>query len=1007
MHLFFLLCACITIWTCNNSHASGVEKTSQVSADCVLLIDDEKRKIDEVAGLLKMDTVHMIDIQLFSGPSFTEPFFPQFQMTLVDEWGREVISVLDFKHFIVTFTLSVGHERFDLHINESYKGCMKAKKNTMDFIVGSLLKLLTAKLPRTSSQICYVNTHFATLSQVNRICCKMIQNYGSNYRCDKDQHGTFDVLSLPHFRTCFVLGTFIFIFIIFFTLIPEHDVHVSQEKLNKYYLVPENTTSIRYSLRSIIWGEYEDGEIVSMIRGLVVFALSCIGYIFVFRPFYPETWLDVIFGIWVALFCFFPSSVVNLPIPCDHHLTPKWLVWPLKKFFKYDVRGIAECHHTGCVGILKLICLPFDIERWKEALKKITKNFEEKNTEAKPEESNLNAKISHYCCSLILRLVCLIYILVVFIVIIFVIIVSLLAKPYMYLKNMECTVQNFARIIYFLLIQSTSRILMTTTMLLCWLPFFSGLLCNFTHYIPYITVVLVSFYYLLQFWKSFNNKYFALKMFIYNEYQKRESMGQLKLAAAEKELKFADRMKNYTEKTKKKIEKKLEKVVEDAEKDKDKAKDEDEAKNKKQDATKNERGAMGNELSSLDTFVEEIQIDEFTKKSNNFNLKIKAFFRDIIALVEEYKKHTASLLNLDEANVELTNANVKRVKANVGLANDEEKRRVDANVEDCKKRIQNAKEEKKKAKESVERANNDLETAKQETNNEMKQLEDEVKKSEKENSEKIIELKNARALSLKKGISSSKKVKKMENEIEELKRQLNNVKSKYKKERERLKKAKKLCDTLNDLSKTISAAENDQPATEYFMLHLSLSQKWRIVPVISRTIYHKIQKRILPYHINLFVPLSKSLFLVLFTYFCIEFIKKRQESNFTDIVKVLTTMSVSILPYFFNILFLTPNEDEIEAWNEMTKINVKHLVDELDKVPQHKKVSQQDKMSQDDKTILILQEYICYAKKTRRFMEEENGQTQTDESTKTINIFTKCFRKIIPKDQAVGLSGPV
>lgn len=84
MHLFFLLCACITIWTCNNSHASGVEKTSQVSTDC-LLIHDKKRKIDEVAGLLKMDTVHMIDIQLFSGPNFTEQFFPQFQMTLVDE----------------------------------------------------------------------------------------------------------------------------------------------------------------------------------------------------------------------------------------------------------------------------------------------------------------------------------------------------------------------------------------------------------------------------------------------------------------------------------------------------------------------------------------------------------------------------------------------------------------------------------------------------------------------------------------------------------------------------------------------------------------------------------------------------------------------------------------------------------------------------------------------------------------------------------------------------------
>ena len=132
-------------------------------------------------------------------------------------------------------------------------------------------------------------------------------------------------------------------------------------------------------------------------------------------------------------------------------------------------------------------------------------------------------------------------------------------------------------------------------------------------------------------------------------------------------------------------------------------------------------------------------------------------------------------------------------------------------------------------------------------------------------------MKKARASDPKKDILSSKEAKKTrENEIEKLGRQLRNVESKYKKERERLNKAKKLYDTLNDLSKTISATEDDQLATEYFMLHLWFSQKWRIVPVTSRKIYHKIQKRILPYHINLFVPLRKSLFLVLFTYFCID-----------------------------------------------------------------------------------------------------------------------------------------
>ena len=170
MGLILMLCICISLWTCTNSQTLGNKTTSQVSKDCVVEIKDKEVKIDEITSLLKMDTVHMIDIQLFSGPNFTEPFFSQFQMTLVDEWGREVISLLDFKYFIVTSTLTVGHiKRFNLHVNESYKGCME----TMDSVAGSLMEQFTAKLPMTSSQICYVDTRLVELSEGNRRCCKM------------------------------------------------------------------------------------------------------------------------------------------------------------------------------------------------------------------------------------------------------------------------------------------------------------------------------------------------------------------------------------------------------------------------------------------------------------------------------------------------------------------------------------------------------------------------------------------------------------------------------------------------------------------------------------------------------------------------------------------------------------------------------------------------------------------------------------------------------------------
>lgn len=236
--------------------------------------------------------------------------------------------------------------------------------------------------------------------------------------------------------------------------------------------------------------------------------------------------------------------------------------------------------------------------------------------------------------------------------------------------------------------------------------------------------------------------------------------------------------------------------------------------------------------------------------------------------------------------------------------------------------------------EGIEKAKENLKTAKQDTYHDKENLKVEKKAVKKLISDELnyIETLNEAGssypemtiLSKDKAVSKVTAVRKMRSEIDELGRKIEKLDESVK--IRCFNEAEKHCDTFNDLSKTIWATESDQLATEYIMLHLSLSQKWRIVPVISRTIYHKIQKRILPYHINLFVLLSKSLFLVLFTYFCIEFIRQRQESNFIVIVQVLTTMSVSILPYFFNVLFLTPNEHEKEAWNEMTKINVKHLV---------------------------------------------------------------------------------
>lgn len=113
-----------------------------------------------------------------------------------------------------------------------------------------------------------------------------------------------------------------------------------------------------------------------------------------------------------------------------------------------------------------------------------------------------------------------------------------------------------------------------------------------------------------------------------------------------------------------------------------------------------EGDAMGNGQTDIETHIKDIRKakNKFIEKTDNFNSKIAVFFEKIVALANEYKKHTASLLNLAEANVELANANVKRAKANVEHANNDEKCRADAHVECCKQKIQDAKVEGNNAK---------------------------------------------------------------------------------------------------------------------------------------------------------------------------------------------------------------------------------------------------------------------------------------------------------------------
>ena len=845
-------------------------------------------------------------------------------------------------------------------------------------------------------------------------------------------HDTFRFLSLPHLRTCFVLGAFLFIFIFFFIFSTEHDEHLSQKKLNKYYRLTENTTSVRYFVRLIIWGDF--GESVSIMRRFVFVTSSFCVYFLLFRPLLQKTWLEVIFIIWGVFLFIHPSTVAFSPPIYEHrHQTPEYLV-SIPQFLKYDVHGICQGHHIECVGVKKLICLPFNIKGWKE-------RFKDSFTQNK--DPSMIKRILDHCRCVIVVLFCWPCIVLVFIIIICLILISSLLKAYFFLKNLKRTVANFAKILYsifyLLILVIPSLILMSIILLLIWLPFFTGLLCNITYYIPRITVILVSFYYLVQFWKSFDNKYFALKMFIYKQYQERKlekGTKELELTVAKEELKAAkNKLKTAnTEHTTATTElHKVQTARQNATRNgggdtgnrlgvagngqhttanrgddttngfnlakrRGAAGNGQSAEENGQGAAGNRRGTAGNEQGGKGNGRGGTSATEFTTAktdlmaaNNEFLTSRKEldtaenfFFEKIETLATKY-------MNIAKANRDLATTNVNFAKVNVELAktdNDSaDAQRVKEQVKTAKNEVKSAKNEVKSAKNAVEIASRDLESYSLNVNKtraSIKRAKDKVKKKRKQVDnhisvweKRVKDVEKASISDADNGISDADSgMSGIESAEENLTLFIAEVKDNIQNPRDILNQPRKLnqlCATVNDQRTKVRRTANDQLAIAY-MLHLSLSQKGHIVPVISKKIYHKIQKRILPYDTNLFGLVIKTFLIVLFTYFSIEYVMQRQESYFIDIVKVLTTISVSVLPYFFNVLFLTLNEHEKDTWSEMIKVNVKHIVDELDNDPELKKDLH--------KTILTLQRYTCNAERIWR-SDEESGLAQDEESGPT------------------------
>ena len=102
-----------------------------------------------------------------------------------------------------------------------------------------------------------------------------------------------------------------------------------------------------------------------------------------------------------------------------------------------------------------------------------------------------------------------------------------------------------------------------------------------------------------------------------------------------------------------------------------------------------------------------------------------------------------------------------------------------------------------------------------------------------------------------------------------------------------------------------------------------------LLPVVSKKLYDKIREELLPYDTNLFYFGLKMFWSIAFSLGIFALINMLNQFNVTDLVQVVTTASLGVMPHILNIVGLKTSEEGKKAWNEKFRLNVKNLVEEL------------------------------------------------------------------------------
>ena len=103
----------------------------------------------------------------------------------------------------------------------------------------------------------------------------------------------------------------------------------------------------------------------------------------------------------------------------------------------------------------------------------------------------------------------------------------------------------------------------------------------------------------------------------------------------------------------------------------------------------------------------------------------------------------------------------------------------------------------------------------------------------------------------------------------------------------------------------------------------------KVLPVVSKELYDKIRKVLLPYDINLFSFGLKMVWAIAFSLSIFALIRALYELNVADLVQVVTTASLGVMPHIFNTVALKTNEETKKANTENLELNVKFMMEKL------------------------------------------------------------------------------